>query len=67
MERPEMMRRVVMPATADVKIIDEKQKSASSTKTPEIAMQNEKLISNKKDFSFDIKLGDCTHLRQSHS
>ena len=36
MESPEMMRRVVMPATADVKIIEEKQKSASSTKTPEI-------------------------------
>ena len=38
MERPEMTRRAVIAAIADVKTKEEKQKSASSTKTPEICL-----------------------------
>ena len=39
MERLEMISNVLTAATADVKISEEKQKSASSTNTPELSMQ----------------------------
>ena len=47
MERLEMISNVLTAATADVKISDEKQKSASSTNTPE-RFKYRSVISRKK-------------------